>query len=450
MKNVFVLLSVVLGGCATYVAETPTNIPDGNHTHEYLTEYNTTVYQGEWKDSKPHGQGAASDTIHIDGKTTTVASCDGTFGIEPPPGKYSALQGSIWAKGNVYTAGRKEPSWQGYFLNSFEYQHICQVIGPGTQYTHNWKVTGTFKKIYELKNGPCQIESKQGERYEGQCSLVADKAGNTTSFATHAFGSPFSFGKGEGIYTDIHGVTFKGKFLRGVIKHGLMTVTAPQKTPLLALYENGQLVAENPSPENLLTFHDREAQREYEKQQQIAAEKEQRRQELARQQQEEQQRQEEAARRQQEEKANGFQWGKLAALGVGAAIGGVNKLSGEAQGKILAGMVQDSAAGQTGMSNMSNAVSSMTPTPVGSNTKSASTTSASDAAKACTTDYHGPNNDPQVDSYCKMAAFDACLHRATQQTTYDSEGRTACETLKGLLSATGTKNYSCSYCPYAY
>ena len=75
----------------------------------------------------------------------------------------------------------------------------------------------------------------------------------------------------------------------------------------------------------------------------------------------------------------------------------------------------------------------------------------STGATACLTDYTGPNSDPQVDSFCKLAAFDACLHRATQLTTYDAEGRSACATLSGLLSSIGATNtYSCNYCPYPY
>lgn len=70
---------------------------------------------------------------------------------------------------------------------------------------------------------------------------------------------------------------------------------------------------------------------------------------------EERQRQAEARARQQAEQESGFQWGKLAALGVGAAIGGVGHLSAEAQTKLITGMTKDSMAGQQGISNFNSA-----------------------------------------------------------------------------------------------
>ena len=77
--------------------------------------------------------------------------------------------------------------------------------------------------------------------------------------------------------------------------------------------------------------------------------------------------------------------------------------------------------------------------------------SSSSSAAACLTAYTGPDTDPQTDSFCKQAAFDACLHRITGQTAYDKEGRAACTVLGGLLEAIGaTKTYSCTYCPYPY
>jgi hypothetical protein len=50
--------------------------------------------------------------------------------------------------------------------------------------------------------------------------------------------------------------------------------------------------------------------------------------------------------------ASGMQWGKAAALFGGAMIGGLNKLSVDAQGKIISGILKDSAAGQDGISNL--------------------------------------------------------------------------------------------------
>ena len=48
----------------------------------------------------------------------------------------------------------------------------------------------------------------------------------------------------------------------------------------------------------------------------------------------------------------GFQWGKLAAIGVGAAIGGAGHLSSEAQTRVVTAAVNDSMAGQQGIGNL--------------------------------------------------------------------------------------------------
>jgi alpha-tubulin suppressor-like RCC1 family protein len=75
------------------------------------------------------------------------------------------------------------------------------------------------------------------------------------------------------------------------------------------------------------------------------------------------------------------------------------------------------------------------------------------AAQACATEsYDNPQSrpyDPQIDSFCQLAQFDACLHRATNATTYDTEGRSACRIVTSLVQALGS-NWSCRYCPYPY
>ena len=60
-----------------------------------------------------------------------------------------------------------------------------------------------------------------------------------------------------------------------------------------------------------------------------------------------------------QEDSGGFQWGKLAALGVGAAIGRVGSLPAETQLKIVKSMVQDSMAGQEGVGNFKDTTDSL-------------------------------------------------------------------------------------------
>lgn len=58
-----------------------------------------------------------------------------------------------------------------------------------------------------------------------------------------------------------------------------------------------------------------------------------------------------ARQREQEKQQNSFQWGKFAAMAVGAAAGGLGELDSGAQTDLMLGMVKDSMAGQQGMSN---------------------------------------------------------------------------------------------------
>lgn len=66
-------------------------------------------------------------------------------------------------------------------------------------------------------------------------------------------------------------------------------------------------------------------------------------------------------------KSSGFQWGKAGALLAGSAIGGIGKLSGETQVKIITGILQDSSAGQTGIGNTTAALNSSAPSGSGRN-----------------------------------------------------------------------------------
>jgi len=166
--------------------------------------------------------------------------------------------------------------------------------------------------------------------------------------------------------------------------------------------------------------------------------------------------QREAARKaEQEEEESGFQWGKFAALATGAAIAGVDKLNDEAKVQALTAITADSMPGQRGVQNTqaltAESQNSVNGGAGGAKKGSGTLTEAQKkAAKNCANEYKGPDTDPQPDSQCKLAAFDACLHRVTGLTTYDQEGRAACATLDGLLKSTTSKGYHCPYCPYPY
>ncbi len=61
-----------------------------------------------------------------------------------------------------------------------------------------------------------------------------------------------------------------------------------------------------------------------------------------------------------QQEQGGFQWGKLAALGVGALAGGITKLPTDVQADMITSMVADSMAGQQGVSNMQSSMQAAT------------------------------------------------------------------------------------------
>lgn len=76
------------------------------------------------------------------------------------------------------------------------------------------------------------------------------------------------------------------------------------------------------------------------------------------------------------------------------------------------------------------------------------------AAQACTQDaaYQNPASnpyDPQLDSNCRLAQVNACIHRDTGITAYDAQGRAACSIVQGIIGST-SGSWTCGYCPYPY
>lgn len=81
---------------------------------------------------------------------------------------------------------------------------------------------------------------------------------------------------------------------------------------------------------------------------------------------------------------------------------------------------------------------------------SLSTAAATAAASACKLEAEkdGYADDIQYDSFCRIASFDACLHRAGYP-QYDKEGTWACVILDDLVKTTGVKR-ACRTCNPTY
>lgn len=67
-------------------------------------------------------------------------------------------------------------------------------------------------------------------------------------------------------------------------------------------------------------------------------------------------------------------------------------------------------------------------------------TGGSASLQACTNaTYPGDTSDPQTYLFDKLAQFDGCAYRATNDSRYLADGNAQCKTLDGLLRATSSK-----------
>jgi len=171
---------------------------------------------------------------------------------------------------------------------------------------------------------------------------------------------------------------------------------------------------------------------------------------------EEQQREQQRAA--QAQRQGGFQWGKAMALMGGAAIGGIDKLSPETQVKVMSGIVQDSQEGQTGISNFQSSVS--TPKAAGAGNSGTgkqggaggfSKDELKAGATACKNDVDGssstrPYKDPQLDTFCELASFNACIKRKFNLNDYEPQRIESCKRMQQSAKALNLNPNLCSAC----
>jgi hypothetical protein len=93
------------------------------------------------------------------------------------------------------------------------------------------------------------------------------------------------------------------------------------------------------------------------------------------------------------------------------------------------------------------------PAAAGGSTTAAASNGSSVSSNATTgscniANYAGPNTDPQFDTFCQNAFINNCLDTASGTTAYQSQTRSVCGVLDGLLKATGgsTAAKYCGYC----
>lgn len=111
-----------------------------------------------------------------------------------------------------------------------------------------------------------------------------------------------------------------------------------------------------------------------------------------------QQQQAAAAQRQQQE-SGGFQWGKMLAMGVGVAAGGLDELDSATQIDIVSSIVQDSMAGNEGMSNLQATANNYSRQPASSAKPLAGGGGVSYPARPNTLDGHPACSGYTVDNY---------------------------------------------------
>ena len=67
--------------------------------------------------------------------------------------------------------------------------------------------------------------------------------------------------------------------------------------------------------------------------------------------------------------------------------------------------------------------------------------------KACQASYQGPTDNPQTDSFCKLAQLNSCLFKATGTATYRTQAGQICSILDATLKSSGN-NTAGGYCEY--
>jgi hypothetical protein len=561
--NMYLALACPAANSGPKLAPYPTDMPDGLGSFQFVSEFGTAEYRGEWVGNRPKGRGTAVSGAY---------SCSGEFGISTDdPNKDDTR---IYAKGDVYVNGKQ--IYQGGFTNLFVYGSACGAEGQGTRFIGDWKITGSFSSAEVIRRGPCEIIKGGVGTYVGICSAPAGARssadGAVFALDTSPTADQFLNVEGQGAFTDVNGNRFEGRFYRGAKWGGLYALTRPGHDPALALVSNGKVIAAHPAPSVLAakgkscgrsdwllmsgscaagkwsgavnaygpdamrhlegTFvagapkgevkltsftdntvivgklrgvHDGELSFERgrilknealvyegemngfapdgkgvcrfegsmeacefvdgeridalykirEENRKLTKVMEQQRQEEAARQ-AAATRQEEAAREAastQQAEQGGFQWGKFAALATGATIGGIDRLPTDVQAKVVTGMVQDSMSGQEGINNSNAALAGNGEARRAGGPQVASGAGLQQeraAAQACANaPYNNGAGDPQFDTNCKLAQFDACLHRSAGIAAYDAEGRAACAAVTGLVRSTGSR-WSCGYCPYPY
>ncbi|MCV2367235.1 hypothetical protein [Roseateles oligotrophus] len=172
---------------------------------------------------------------------------------------------------------------------------------------------------------------------------------------------------------------------------------------------------------------------------------------------------------QRREAEGGFQWGKALALGGGALLGGVGKLGGEMQAKILTGIVKDSLEGQSGVSNFQASINSSknagagagagagTGTAgnggnggignAGSGAVSKAAFNAGELACQQEADRNGrPYQESQLDTFCVLASSNACVKRKFGFNGYEAERLESCARMKQSARALKLNPELCSAC----
>ncbi|MCV2353304.1 hypothetical protein LNV09_03925 [Paucibacter sp. B2R-40] len=165
---------------------------------------------------------------------------------------------------------------------------------------------------------------------------------------------------------------------------------------------------------------------------------------------------------QRREAEGGFQWGKALAMGGGALLGGVGKLSAEMQGKILTGIVKDSLEGQSGVSNFQASVNSPKNAGAGPGAGTAGNGNAGSTAGGAVSkaafnagelacqqeaDRDGrPYQEAQLDTFCVLASSNACVKRKFGFNGYEAERIESCVRMKQSARALKLNPELCGAC----
>lgn len=280
------VLMISMQGCATYNIKIPNDIPDGVSGYRFKTSQMSLQYSGEWKNSRPFGNGSAQ-WFDKDGNPYLV-SCEGVFsdevnGHDTYGGNY------VWGKGNIFRLD-KTLIFSGRIYLIPTQGAGCFPGGEGEYYFRNgWSIKGGFdpangnaqaalslyyfslgnpklaqfyaaipplEDSYSWMGQPCVLFDALGRQRWSSNKCSGDLVFNSSSaHYVHKYPQePLQAAvNGYGVFVEENGEKIEGNFIYGQPTDGLVRLTSKDGVVWQSYVKNGGTVLRHRTPDDIRT-----------------------------------------------------------------------------------------------------------------------------------------------------------------------------------------------------